>query len=278
MFGAKDEAGRLPWRLIPLTVLSEIPPARAAYPVVCRTIPWSGTVAPLPGTRADIATQRVARQSRPAIQRGQRVAGASIPIPGQGSRPGVAPFPSSRFGRLVAGIFAGQDPVRLPAIPEPNPKQGQSTPERMRLEHGQAKGRATAFPMQHVMGAAEALVGRHEAAIGANQANAHPIQWTTECHVAGDRECRCVVDHATFHPRTDSQCLRPANAWRRKQATSAPYPAPSNEARAARNSSTAPASVPHSASPTGRHNVIIPRRASHIPAASISKKKSSFSF
>ena len=34
----------------------------------------------------------------------------------------------------------------------------------------------------------------------------------------------------------------------------------------------------HSASPIGRHSVIMPRRASQIPCASISKKNSSFSF
>ena len=39
-----------------------------------------------------------------------------------------------------------------------------------------------------------------------------------------------------------------------------------------------PANLSHSASPIGKHNVIIPRRASQIPCASISKKNSSFNF
>ena len=45
-----------------------------------------------------------------------------------------------------------------------------------------------------------------------------------------------------------------------------------------RNSSTAAASLSHSASPIGRHSVNMPRRASQMPCASMSKKNSSFSF
>jgi len=56
------------------------------------------------------------------------------------------------------------------------------------------------------------------------------------------------------------------------------YPPPNKEARADKNSSTAPTSFPHSPSPIGKHNVIIPRRANQIPAANMSKKNNSFSF
>ena len=52
----------------------------------------------------------------------------------------------------------------------------------------------------------------------------------------------------------------------------------SSERLDARNSSTAPASLSHSASPIGSDRVIMPRRASQMPCASMSKKNSSFSF
>src|SRR6185503_20083927 len=46
------------------------------------------------------------------------------------------------------------------------------------------------------------------------------------------------------------------------------YPAcVSSDRRLDRNSSTADASLSHSASPIGRHSVIMPRRASQIPCA-----------
>src|ERR1700733_10414076 len=52
----------------------------------------------------------------------------------------------------------------------------------------------------------------------------------------------------------------------------------SNDRRADRNSSTAATNWSHSASPIGSETVIMPRRASQMPWASMSKKKSSFSF
>ncbi len=51
-----------------------------------------------------------------------------------------------------------------------------------------------------------------------------------------------------------------------------------SEPRAETNSSTAPASRSHSASPIGSISAIMPRRASQFPAASMSKKNRSFSF